>query len=443
MKRIIALTVSATALFATTAALTAPTASADRSSHSGPPGLGVARQVLPSGDGWGSSDGGTTGGSRAARNQVRTVHTRDQLAAAVTGDTPKIVYVQGAIDANTDSAGRKLSCADYARDGYTLQSYLATYNPAVWGRDREPAGPVEDARKASQEAQAARVNIPIGSNTTLIGMRAASITGADLRIDGAHNVIIRGLTITDANDCFPSWDPTDGAEGNWNSEYDTVSLIGARHVWVDHNDLSDGTNLDANQPTYFGRPYQSHDGLLDITNGSDLVTVSYNRLHDHDKTMLIGSSDSRTADQGTLRVTLHHNLFRDLGQRVPRVRFGQVDVYNNYYVETPGDAYEYIYSWGIGVQSHLVAEHNAFTLPPEIPRSSVIGYYKGTVMTENDNLVNGRPVDLLAVHNAATDPDIAEIPAFAPLLRRTVHPVQAVPHVVSAQAGPKHLGQQH
>jgi pectate lyase len=272
-------------------------------------------------------------------------------------------------------------------------------------------------------------------------MPGASITGADLRIAGARNVIIRGLTISDANDCFPSWDPTDGAMGNWNSEYDTISLTGATNVWVDHNDLSDGTNLDANQPTYFGRPYQSHDGLLDITNGSDLVTVSYDRLHDHDKTMLIGSSDSRTSDRGKLRVTMHHNVSRDLGQRVPRVRFGQVDVYNNYYIETPGDPYEYIYSWGIGVEARLVAEHNAFTLPPEIPRSSVIGYYKGTAMTENDNLVNGHPVDLLAVHNAATDPDLAEIPAFAPLPRRTVHPAEAVPHVATGLAGPEHLGQ--
>ena len=66
------------------------------------------------------------------------------------------------------------------------------------------------------------------------------------------------------------------------------------------------------------------------------------------------------------------------------------------------------------MESHLVAEHNALTLSPEIPRSEVIGYYKGRSMTENDNLVNRRPVDLLAAFNAAHDPDIADVPAFAP-----------------------------
>jgi pectate lyase len=37
--------------------------------------------------------------------------------------------------------------------------------------------------------------------------------------------------------------------------------------------------------------------------------------------MLIGNSDQATEDRGHLRVTLHHNLFDDIGQRTPRVRF--------------------------------------------------------------------------------------------------------------------------
>jgi pectate lyase len=84
-------------------------------------------------------------------------------------------------------------------------------------------------------------------------------------------------------------------------------LTEATHVWVDHNDFLDGTNLDSDQPSYFGRPHQVHDGLLDITNASDLVTVSYIEFHHHDKTKLIASSDSRITDRGKLRVTLHHN----------------------------------------------------------------------------------------------------------------------------------------
>lgn len=431
-----AVTAAVTALLVTGLPLTARADDHPGRGHDHPHARSVARQVLPPGDGWASAGTGTTGGAAAPRSAVVTVRTRDQLARAVAGDEPKIVVVAGRVDANTDDRGRRLRCEDYARDGYSLPSYLQTYAPEVWGTASEPSGPVEDARRASQQAQAERVTIRIGSNTTLVGRRGAEITGANLRVDQSANVIIRGLTVTDAFDCFPAWDPTDGETGNWNSEYDTLSLTGARNVWVDHNEFSDGDNPDADQPTYFGRPYQVHDGLVDITNASDLVTVSYNRLHDHDKTMLIGSSDSRTTDRGALRVTVHHNEFRNLGQRVPRVRFGEVDVYNNHYVQRRSSTVGYVYSWGIGVESHLVAERNAFTLPRDLGPERIISVFKGTSLTENGNRVNGRPVDILAAYNARSEPDLAEVPAWAPLLRRTVHPAVAVPRVVSAQAGP-------
>jgi pectate lyase len=72
-----------------------------------------------------------------------------------------------------------------------------------------------------------------------------------------------------------------------------------------------------------------HDGLLDTTNASDLVTVSWNRFVNHDKLMLIGSSDTAAADRNKLRVTLHHNLFANIGQRAPhRHLVDVVDAYN-------------------------------------------------------------------------------------------------------------------
>ena len=44
--------------------------------------------------------------------------------------------------------------------------------------------------------------------------------------------------------------------------------------------------------------------------------------------------DSRTQDRGQHRVTQHHNRWTDIGQRAPRVRFGDVHVYNNLYEQT-------------------------------------------------------------------------------------------------------------
>ncbi|MGO4431632.1 pectate lyase, partial [Streptomyces sp. MCAF7] len=116
---------------------------------------------------------------------------------------------------------------------------------------------------------------------------------------------------------------------------------------------------DSAQPRYYGQLYQQHDGELDVVRGADLVTASWNLFADHDKTLMIGNSDSAGAtDRGKLRVTLHHNVFKNIVERAPRVRFGKVDVYNNHYI-APADGYAY--SWGVGVESQLYAEANAFT----------------------------------------------------------------------------------
>ncbi|SBT44051.1 pectate lyase family protein [Micromonospora narathiwatensis] len=86
-----------------------------------------------------------------------------------------------------------------------------------------------------------------------------------------------------------------------------------------------------------------YDGLLDITHGSNFVTVSWNRLHDHVKCSLVGHSDSNSGeDTGKLKVTYHHNVFSNCFQRNPRVRFGNpVHVFNNYYVNTANPSYSY------------------------------------------------------------------------------------------------------
>lgn len=397
------------------------------------PAMGMAkrdlgREVLPANDGWASLGAGTTGGVNAAADHIYTVTNRQELIAALNdgvypppsstpSGTPKIIYVQGTIDANVDDNNLPLTCQDYARDGYTLDAYLAAYDPAVWGKV-PVSGPLENARMASQKAQDARVRIRVGSNTTIVGVgNKATLRGAWFDIRGTSstalsNIIIRNLTFQDTFDCFPQWDPTDGSDGNWNSQYDAISTRYANHVWVDHNTFEDVATADSTAPTYFGRHYEMHDGLLDITNASDLVTVSWNQFRNHDKTMLIGSSDSgNTAkgDRGKLNVTIHHNLFENLGQRAPRVRFGKVHVYNNYYkiVNDPG----YGYSWGVGIESMIYAENNYFQTDGSITPDLLIKVYKGTAIQESGTRLNGTPgggpTDVLAAYNAANDPDLS------------------------------------
>ncbi|MEV7099023.1 pectate lyase [Amycolatopsis sp. NPDC051045] len=417
-------------LLAGSATLTAAPAQA----HGRDPG----RVVLGAHDGWAAATTGTTGGAAAAPGDVRTVTKRSELAAALAAHpgAPKIVYVRGTIEGNVDAADRPVSCEGFADPAYSLPAYLAAYDPVTWGRV-PPSGPLEEARERSQANQAKQVVLDVGSNTTIVGLGGhATLHGLTLRVTG-DNVILRNLSFSDAHDCFPQWDPLDTADGNWNSEYDNLDLVGATHVWVDHNEFSDGGN--DQQPSYFGRKYEVHDGLLDIVNGSDLVTVSYNRLLDHDKTMLIGNTDKPTYDVGKLRVTLHHNLFSEIGQRAPRVRYGQVHVYDNLYVVE--DPAAYTYSLGVGVESRIYAENNFFRIPAGLPLGQLVHYWKGTVLHATGTLVAQgnqwpRPVDLLAEYNAANDPDLGADVGWTPSFVERLDPTWQVPARVLAGAGP-------
>ncbi|WP_079127168.1 pectate lyase family protein [Streptomyces sp. TP-A0874] len=397
----------------------------------------AAWPVLPARDGWASAGGGTTGGADADAAHVFTVRTRGELVRALgDGDpTPRVIRVAGTIDANTDDRGRPLDCADYATDGYSREGYLKAYDPATWGREELPSGPMEEARAASAARQAERVKLSVGPNTTILGTgRNPRLLGGTLQIKGVDNVVVRELTFEDAYDCFPQWDPTDGADGAWNSEYDNLVVHGSTHVWVDHNTFTDGRRPDSGQPHYFGQLFQQHDGELDVVRGADLVTVSWNVFADHDKTVLIGNSDSAgDTDRGRLRVTMHHNLFRDIVERAPRVRFGQVDVYNNHHV-VPASGYAY--SWGVGVESRLYVEANAVTLPTPVDPAQVIKGWKGTVLTERNNRVNGSLTDLLGLHNAAVpEEELGDDVGWRPVLRTRVDHPRLVPHIVEEGAG--------
>nr|WP_127502176.1 pectate lyase [Actinoplanes solisilvae] len=139
----------------------------------------------------------------------------------------------------------------------------------------------------------------VASNKTVIGVGSGSgITGGGLNLSGVRNVILRNLVFRNAGD-------------------DSINVqTNTTNVWIDHNDLASG-----------------YDGLIDIKRGSDFITVSWNRLHNHDKSMLLGHSDDNgSQDIGKLRVTYVHNWFEGTGQRHPRVRFANpVHVLNNYY----------------------------------------------------------------------------------------------------------------
>ena len=458
-----------------------------------------AREILPAQDGWAAAEGPVTGGALALEENVFTVSSRKAFVDALSqaGDEPKIIQIKGTINLSSDDDGQELTEADYRVAPYNFEDYKNAYSPAVWnikplikGRpNRKLDGPLEDARQASADAQKAQIVIHIPSNTTLIGLGndATIEKGMLLLGDNVENVIIRNIAFEDAFDYFPAWDPGDSFKldtsypgcqetyvdathgpqmcrgGRWNAEYDLISINGAKRIWIDHCTFSDGDRPDSMFPPVYPFPQneitqkvQHHDGLIDITNQADLITISNSYFHDHDKAMLIGNSDKKTADAGHLRVTLHDNYFNNVGQRMPRVRYGQVHSYNNYFVGNAQgagigrNAYEahldslankpqhnvLRQALGAGKHSAIYSEANVFEIASG-DASHAAGNMKGDVFFDTGSMFNGEMIDLLEAANAASGKPMSPDVGWKPELYGThpAKPASDVVEYVKANAG--------
>ncbi|MDH0864585.1 pectinesterase family protein [Mitsuaria sp. GD03876] len=397
----------------------------------------AAFDAVAPGDGWASMNGGTVGGAKAAPAAIRLVRTRAELDAALAlGDTPKLIALAARIDLAADASGRRLGVDDFRDPAFDLDAFVRQYDPATWGRDA-PRGPLEDARRRSAKRQAARVVVPVPSHTTIVGIAPdAGFDGGSLMLERVSQVILRNLRFSDAYDFFPAWDPRDNGHGEWNSEYDTVSLREATQVWIDHCAFDDGERPDPREPVLLGQRMQRHDGLLDITRRSDFVTVSWNVFRRHDKTMLIGGGDGHRDDRGHLRVTLHHNLWEQLKERTPRVRYGQVHVANNLYVAAPDGDYPYGYSIGVGIESRLLLEGNAWEAAPGIAPERLARWLQGDRIEDRGSRINGAAVDLAGMLRAGNPGrTIAGEAGWTPPYRLAIEPADEAAARVRAGAG--------
>ncbi|SDG36138.1 pectate lyase family protein [Pelagibacterium luteolum] len=408
--------------------------------------LDLAREAAHTG--WATAEGGTTGGAEADDTQIYVVTTRAELVDALGGDVsgnrdndePAIIFISGTIDLTEDDDGNPQDAEAFAHPDWDWHAYLAEYDPAVYGMEEEPAGPLEDARAASQQAQAEHINIYVGSNKTLFGLGDdAVIRHGSLRLNGVSNVIIRNIEFQDSFDMFPGWDGTDGSEGNWNSEYDNIEIRESTHVWLDHNTFNDGDRPDWEAGEVFGRVLQHHDGVTDIVAQSNYVTFSWNKIDNHDKTHIIGNSDSRTDDADHLKVTLHHNHYINSGQRAPRVRFGEVHVFNNLHEHTADSQLGFVYSYGVGLDSHIYAEANAFVMPDVAP-DRTIRPFNGEAIHVVDTLFNGEEIDLLEAFNAVNpDARLDDTVGWSPQYAYELTPVAEVEDAVRSGAGSGNL----
>ncbi|MBQ6058097.1 MAG: hypothetical protein IJL34_10565, partial [Treponema sp.] len=105
--------------------------------------------------------------------------------------------------------------------------------------------------------------------------------------------------------------------------------------------------------------WQTFDGLCDMKGSVKNIVVSWCKFENHDKTMLIGSSDS-DGSNSTRTVTLHHNYFYNCGQRLPMVRNAKLHMFNNYY-HASNPSYTQQCAVGVRKNALIIAENNTFT----------------------------------------------------------------------------------
>ena len=192
----------------------------------------------------------------------------------------------------------------------------------------------------------------IGSNTTIIGINNARIMFGGVRINNRQNVIIRNITFYDAHG---STERNTSTPGNSESKasIDALEIRGnSAGIWVDHCKFTDGVCTDRSRNF-------NHDGAFDIPKGK-FITVSWNEFTNHDKVMLVAGSDSEeNAIAEDRQITLHHNYFHAVTQRMPRTRGTQMHVYNNYYnnIGVPENGGSFM---GPGWGAHFIVENNFF-----------------------------------------------------------------------------------
>jgi pectate lyase len=152
---------------------------------------------------------------------------------------------------------------------------------------------------------ALRSAITVGNNTTVDGRgQNIVITNYGLYMTSKNNIVLHNFVVKNMK------------------EDDAIKIYKSKNIWVDHLSLE-----------------SAPDGLLDITEQSNAVTVSWTKLTNHNKTMLIGANNTRVADK-SIHVTLHHNYHYNTIRRNPLIRYARVHMFNNV-----------ISNWGQGTSS--------------------------------------------------------------------------------------------
>ncbi|QBE65899.1 pectate lyase family protein [Pseudoduganella lutea] len=419
------------------------------------------RGLAAAATGWASQGAGTTGGAGAPDSNVYVVRNWAELNAALANANsptyaanpaaaklePKIIRIAGTIY-GTDLGNGQLADEAYYKSTNTtaakwdfklylqsldtafmadLASRVAQGDPeAIALRARISA--LSSARTTLRRLQKTQIQSIVPSNTTIVGVgRDARLVDGYFSINATSNIIIRNLELQAPADLTPSWD----GKGSWDSSFKAISVVTGRQLWIDHCTLTDREQAEE-IVTINGVTSRVNrfDGLIDIEDSSDYVTISYNVFKDHDKTNMVGGSGDQNGvkEREFNRLTFHNNVWHNITQRAPRARFGRIHVYNNYYRgDTGAGDYRLAYFIGMGAESKILSESNAFEITgPNTGSyaSKVVANLNGYQFKDVGSWINGvaASAEIDAAARAALESNWANVLAAASKSGFTVGP---------------------
>ncbi|MFB7586884.1 polysaccharide lyase family 1 protein [Streptomyces sp. NPDC056169] len=222
--------------------------------------------------GYATQNGGTTGGAGGQTVRATTgtaIH--EALCGRATSSTPITIEVEGTVN---------------------------------HGNTAKVSGP-------SCNTAAGVIELKEISNVTIVGVGSGAVFDQlGIHIRQSSNIIIQNVTVRNVK---KSGSPTSNGGDAIGMESDV------RNVWVDH------TTLEAS-----GGESAGFDGLFDMKDNTQYVTLSYSTLRNSGRGGLIGSSETELSNGF---VTFHHNLYENIDSRAPLLRGGIAHIYNNYYVK--------------------------------------------------------------------------------------------------------------
>ncbi|MBD5426626.1 MAG: hypothetical protein HDR38_03605 [Treponema sp.] len=308
----------------------------------------------------------TTGGTEVA--------TKDALRAAIAkGGVIVVTAMIDMSDGMLPAAGGKSTDSTPALDAFvsgqtggaytTYAAWVTAYSKAcklTTEDDKSGSGSsaLQGTMKTLNAAYGKVIRLDVQSGTTLIGKGlGCGIRGGTIQISSASNIQIRNLTIQDAFDPFPHHENNDG----YNAQWDGINIQNtSKNIWIDRCTFEDTLTLGYVQTNGSTQEkWQTYDGLCDMKGSSTNITISNCIFRNHDKTMLIGSSDSDGKNTERF-VTLQGNYFYNCGQRLPMVRNTTIHILNNYYDADSKKVYDQQYAVGCRKNSIIYAEANYF-----------------------------------------------------------------------------------